>query len=103
MPSSMIGSVVAGVHHAVDVVERDISDSHFVELDAVGRHHAVGGRGEGFLSCEIINAEALGLGAAQRDKRGAGVDQDAHRNAVDHGGSEEVSLAVRGKNDAANA
>ena len=50
---------------------------------AVDRHHAAGGPGQAALALAVVDAQALRVGGGQRHRGGAGIDQEAHRVAVD--------------------
>src|SRR5216683_3357751 len=75
---------LVGQHQAGDVTHRERADIDAVELDRRRSHDAVGGRDvRRVFAARRMNAETSGIALAQRDDRGAGVDQERHAPSVD--------------------
>ena len=91
MPSSEMGSGAAFAD--VEVVEAELADPQLAQPHRRALHLAVGGV-IGLAELEVLRAETepVGIGQGEHDLRGAGVEQEGDRHAVDHRFEHEVPL-----------
>src|SRR5207253_7142089 len=82
------------VHQRINAVQLDAAHRHRVELDEIDRRRAVGRARSAAPPAAIVDAQALGILARQRYQRGAGIDDKAHRHAVDRAVDEEVAARI---------
>ena len=90
---------ISGIH----IVQRHIANPHSIEWDLAHRSLAIGGLGHALLATIEIEPDPAGIARAQGNHRRPGIDQEAHRNAVDRPGGVEMPLIIRRHDDLARA
>ena len=88
---------------ASTLCKRHIADPHSIQLNLAHRTLAVGGLGHALLATIEIEPDPAGIARPQGNHRRPGIDQKAHRNAVDRAGGIKMPLIIRRHDDLARA
>ena len=87
------------VDQRIDVVQGHIADPYRIQLNFADHGLAVRRLGHALLAAVEIEPDPAGIGGAQRNHGRPGIDDEAHRGAVDRPRGVEMPLAIGVQDD----